>query len=432
MLADYVGFANYQVVMKQLPILKFGVLILGLAGVESVHGGELSGDGADAGSVLSDPALGLSGSNWLSGSNPSFGGVLFPHLHMLGVFGGTTAESAEGLAQGHHDPQDDVTLQGIELGASLRFSDLLHGFAVYSWSSDAERKIDGGFEEYFLKLPSLPGGLELRGGRFFNRFGFQNSVHNHGWDFVNQNLLNGRLLQEGELATDGGELTWNLPVSIPAAIGFSYGSAVVEDEEHDHDHGGEESEFEGDGARFVDDLFGVHGIVQMDYNDFHQHRFVASAAWGDNEYGRTTSIYGAGYEYQWRENGYEPGGRYFRWRNEVVYRRIGAISGELHELAAVAEPSRRAVLDEFGLYSMVSYGFNEVAEAGLRVGWVSGIEEAGQDERYRISPNLTFNLNSARTAFVRLQYDYDQSEEFGAEHSAWLQVGFNWGGPEVR
>ena len=70
-------------------------------------------------------------------------------------------------------------------------------------------------------------------------------------------------------------------------------------------------------------------------------------------------------------------------------------------------------LDEFGLYSSVIYGIDDRIEAGLRAGWVSGISEAGLDDRIRLSPSLTWYANEARTVQARLQYNWDHSDDFG-------------------
>ena len=382
--------------------------------------------------------------NWWTGEGVSLGGILFPHIHALGAFGGSTASEIDSLAVGHHDPQANATLQTLEPALSLRAGDYLEGFATYTIFSDPDGRLDEGeLEEAFLKLRNLPGGFEIRGGRYFNRFGFQNNIHSHAWDFVNQNLLNGRILQEGEFITDGGEVTWNLPTSFDSALSFSYGVAPDHEEEG---HGEEESIFEGEGARFIDEIYSAHYLASYNYDDFNQHRVTLSGAWGDNEFGRTTQLYGIGYEYQWRENGLIPGGSYFRWRNELAYRTFGAVGEgeeeeeEHHEGEEEEEEEEhghggdgpRADLDDIGLYTMLAYGFNDRVEAGLRFDYVSGISDAGLDERFRVSPNLTFSLNAQRTLFLRLQYDYDNSNDFGSEHSAWAQIGFNWGGPEVR
>ncbi len=378
--------------------------------------------------------------DWFTGEGVSLGGILFPHIHAVGVTGMSTADPIPELAVGHHDPQNTFTLQALELGVSLRAGEYLRGFAVYSAFTDPDGALDGEFEEAFLKLEKLPGGLELRGGRFYNRFGFQAAEHNHAWGFVNQNLANGRMLREGELVTEGGEITWNPPTPFRSAISLSLGRPLKEDHEHEH---GEEAEFEAEGSNFDDYVAGVNLLARLDYNDFYQNTLTLSAAWGDNDFGRTTQIYGTGYQYQWRANGYEPGGAYLRWTTELFYRNIGAESGgheHEHEHAeehhaekhSHAEGSERATFDEFGFYSSAAYGFNEHIETGLRAGWVSGIDEMGLDSRWRISPNLTVSLNEQRTVYVRLQYDFDHSSDWGAEHSLWFQLGFNWGGPEVR
>ncbi len=378
------------------------------------------------------------GIDLLTGEGVSLGGVFFPHFHAAGAFGGTTAESAADLARGHHDPQADATLQSFEPGLSMRLGQYIEGFGTYSFTTDEAADFDGELEELFLKLKNLPGGLELRGGQFLNRFGFQNATHSHGWDFVNQNLVNGRLLQEGEVISIGGEATWNLPTPFRSALSASVGGTPRHaEEEHGHGEEGEEAEFEGEAARFDSYVAGLHYQAQLDYNDFHQHRLTTSALWGENEFGRTTQVYGLGYEYLWRANGYEAGGRYFRWRTEGLVRHVAAVSGELHaeeeeDEHHEEEPSRPGSFDEAGFSSMIAYGLNEHVETGLRAEYVSGISEMGLPERWRVSPNITFSLNARRTAYLRLQYDYDHSPAFGSEHSGWAQIGFNWGGAEVR
>jgi ABC-type transport system substrate-binding protein len=71
-------------------------------------------------------------------------------------------------------------------------------------------------------------------------------------------------------------------------------------------------------------------------------------------------------------------------------------------------------------------------EIGLRAEYVQGIDRAGQEERLRISPGLTWYLNDARSAYTRMQYNYDDGAESGESHGFWVQFGLNWGGAEVR
>lgn len=406
----------------------------------------------------------------LSFSDANIGGFLFPHFHAFGAFGGTTGEQ-ESLALNHHDPQSDSTLQALHPGMSLK-AGMLQGFATANGYTDAHGHFDFVLEEGFLKLVDLPLGIQLRGGQFYNRFGFQNSVHNHGWMFVDQNLVNGRFLNEGEMATIGGEVSIDVPLSMMQASVISVAvGGLPSHGSHDHDHGHgdhEESEFEAEGANFTDTLVTAAWVNQYDLNDMNRVTGVFSGAWGDNEFGRETQVYGIGLEYLWRENGYGAGGQSLRWRNELMYRHVGAVSGHLHgeeeehedhdehgheedheehghheedhdheehddhEDEHHDEDRHFESFDEFGLYSTLIYGFNEHWETGVRAGWVSGISEMGLDDRFRLSPMITWYANPARTLQARVQYNWDHSDDFGSEHSVWFQVGLNFGGPEVR
>ncbi|MCB1065566.1 MAG: hypothetical protein KDN20_21935 [Verrucomicrobiae bacterium] len=393
----------------------------------------------------------------LSFSDANLGGFLFPHFHALGAFGDTTGNQ-ESLAQGHHDPQTDATLQALHPGMSLR-AGMLQGFATANGYTDAHGHFNFVLEEGFLKLVDLPLGIQLRGGQFYNRFGFQNSLHNHGWMFVDQNLVNGRFLNEGELGTIGGEVSIDVPLSMMQASVLSVAVGGLPSHGHGHDHGHEhgdheEAEFEAEGANFTNTLVTAAWVNQYDINDMNRITGIFSGAWGDNEFGRTTQVYGVGFEYLWRENGYGAGGQSVRWRNELMYRDLGGVSGHLHEEEEHDEHGhadedeeehdhheeehehdeerRYASFDEFGLYSTMIYGLNEHWEAGARAGWVSGISEMGLDDRFRLSPMITWYANSARTLQARLQYNWDHSDDFGSEHSVWFQVGLNFGGPEVR
>ena len=246
----------------------------------------------------------------------------------------------------------------------------------------------------------------------------------------------------GTDATIGGEVTWNLPTPWTSALSTSVGGLPsAHEHDHEHAHGGDDPGFEAEGANFDSWLAGANYVAKYDYNDFHQFTGTLSGAWGDNAFGRNTSLYGVGLEYLWRENGYEPGGLSVRFRNEVMLRRIDALSGHLpgeedpdHDEhgADQEEASHAATLDEMGASSLLVLGVNDRFETGVRGGWVSGIGEMSLDERWQVSPMLTYYLNSNRTLLTRVQYNWDHSDSFGDEHSIWFQIGFNWGGAEVR
>ncbi len=412
--------------------------------------------------------------------DPSLGGILFPHIHVVGVLGDSTTDPVD-LAVGHHDPdRSGISLQSAEAGFSLRYGEYLEGFAVGTTRLDQDDEFDSELEEAFLKLKNLPGGFELRGGQFLNRFGQHNATHLHAWSFVDTNLVNGLFLGEDGLITIGGDLTWNLPTRQPSALTIAVG--VPREHDHDHGHGEEDHDGHAHGdhehgeAEAGEDALWDHDSVvvsarwlgRFDYNDFHQWTAGLSGAWGENFFGRTTQVYGVDLEYVWRQNGYEAGGNSLRWRNELLVRNVAYDLSEGHDHdhddhehtdhdhddhehghhdhadhedhehehgdheEHEHDEGRRGDDFEVGAYSTVSYGFGERFEASLRGGFVSGINDLGLEERYRVSPALTAWLDSRRNNWVRVQYNYDHGSDFGDEHSIWLQIGVGWGGQEVR
>jgi hypothetical protein len=96
-------------------------------------------------------------------------------------------------------------------------------------------------------------------------------------------------------------------------------------------------------------------------------------------------------------------------------------------------------LVDYGFYSQVLYGFKKGWVAGLRFDYLGGDqayyeranlsvdgEALGRDPeratRWRLSPNLTWY--PTEFSKVRLQYNYDDRDGFGVDHSVWLQFEF--------
>lgn len=388
-----------------------------------------------------------SAENWVSGQDVSLGGILFPHLHATGTYGGISGV-AENLGVAHHDPTNDALTLNLEAGLSMQAGEHVEGFATYAFQwDDAERSWDDELEEAFLKIKDLPGGIDLRGGQYFNRYGLQNTFHYHGWDFVDQNLVSGRFLGEEGLVTQGGEITWKLPFdsqTLTSLLSISVGQAVTHDEEghgHEEEHGGEHEEeygdehgdeheeeahgFESEEALFTKVVAVVNWTNLWQIDDFHSARAGLSFATGKNGWGRQSRVWGTHLEYQWRENGMEAGGKYFRWRTEMM----------LRDLQAASEDERRN-LREFGASTALTFGqsFARLGrlEAGLRFDYVEGIAAAELDERWRLSPALTWHPTNSRYLAIRVQYNLDHSNSGDTNHGVWAQVGLNWGGTEVR
>ena len=374
--------------------------------------------------------------DWLTGLDVSLADKIFPHAHLDTAFGTSTGDQGD-LAAGHHDPIRDegITFQNIEISLSGRLDDYNEFFVTYAGAVGRGNKFDPIFEEAFWKFKNIPGGFELRLGRVYNRFGIQNTYHPHGFDWVDQYLVNTRMLGDDSLTTLGVELTWLAPLPWLSQFDFAFGKPPShEGHDHAHEHEDEHEHEEDHGPRYAaeesyfadnSEALVVNWTNVYNYNDFHQFRLGASGAWGDNASGYRTSIYGGHFEYQWRENGFDPGGRYFRIRSEAMFNRF-RVEDELVEGRA---PETQ---QDFGCYLSLLYGLPNNVELGLRGEYVAGNTETEQDARFRVSPGVTWYANSARTLRLRLQYNCDHSNARGTDHAIWAQMSLAWGGPEVR
>jgi len=412
---------------------KLSITLIAVAGMMAVP----------AGAVSEEPG-------WLA---PSIGPIS-PQLHFNGAIGDSSGDPEE-LATGHHDPtREDGTVQGIEAGASLRLG-MLEGFATYNLHYGAEEEWEDEWEEAFLKLKDIPGGFEIRGGRMLARYGRHNAQHLHAWEFVDMPLVWGLFLGDDGLILDGGDLTW-----LKRGISTTYGITIAygEPKTHDHEHGEHEDEEDEEGEEehedheehahhdaitFDDDVAAGRLFAQHRRDDFNAFETGASVAIGDDEAGRQIAVYGVDFSYTWREKGMEAGGRALTWLTEVLFRDVddGEVDAE-HEEHDDEEHEyedddhEHEMLPggtEFGLYSQLIFTVNRMLDVGARVGYVGGSDDLESEERLRLSPAVTVYLDPYRRTSLRAQYNYDDLMDHGEEeHTAWLQLGVNWGGAEVR
>ena len=350
--------------------------------------------------------------------------------HLNFAVGGASTDEAS-LATHGHDPNDEFTLQGLELNSSVRYGEHLAGFVSYNTFLDSENDIDGELEEAFIKLHELPANLEFRAGRFLNRVTTQNSQHLHSWSFTDANLTTPRFLGEEGLISESIELSYKLPFEHNSLLSVAFGDAVSHDEhdEEEHDHSEHEEEVvDGHGAVLSKEVLSARlkGIYQ--HSDFHQYTYGISYLHGENGYGKNSNISGADLSYQWRENGIESGGKHLNATLEMVYRDFD-YSNHDGDIKGSA--------DDWGIHSSLGWGFTEQWELGLRNDYLQGVSSPVEDleERNRTSAAITRSIeyNDYLAGHVRLQYNYDWSGQYAQEHAIWLQFQIDFGtGGEVR
>lgn len=362
-----------------------------------------------------------------------------PSLWVTAHLNATVGHSSghlEDLAGHAHDPNDEFTLQGLELGLNAKFTEKLSGFVNGVFFLDEADSLDSEWEEAFLKA-EVWDGVEMRAGRMLNRFGLQNSKHLHGWDTVDANLSTSQFLGEEGLLSDGLDLTWTKKgYQWTSAVTVSYSQAV----EHDH-HGEEDHDDHGHGAEeafLTKEIFTSRAMFIYQANDFNNHTLGLNFATGENGYGRDSKIFSADYAYTWSEKGLDLDGKYLTVGAEYFHRDVEWMHEEEDGEAGSSDQS------SYMLYA--NYSFVEDWVLGLRYEHIQGVLAGGEieageieyafatEERDRISLALTrhHTFNEDWTGFARVQYNHDDIKDEGKEDSIFLQIGLNLGGGEIR
>ncbi|MDF1813332.1 MAG: hypothetical protein P1V20_14130 [Verrucomicrobiales bacterium] len=351
--------------------------------------------------------------NIFTGAGVNIGGFLFPEIFVIGAGGAfERGANAEDFATSEHDPLHEATFQAIEpelhIDINQKITGLLAGFIHWGEEEDWEGELEEAFLHYHVT-----DNLAIGGGRFLSRVGWQSEKHVHQWKFVNQNLVNSRMLNEGELIIEGGEGIVHIGNG-----DLTIGGGGV----RTHAHGGEEEEEGGhaDEANFND------WVLALDYK-FHigcdeTTAISASYVTGENGFGEDTSIYGVGLEKLLcgGEDGFGCGSLLFR--SEFLARDF-----------TVAEDGEVADHNDYGTSTALHYGLSDSATLSMRYDWVSAIDDGDElklHERHRISPALTFFPGESKRLQARIQYDYSDDNGLESEHAAWLQFRWQWGGGE--
>lgn len=113
---------------------------------------------------------------------------------------------SRGLRLGH----SDVVARG-PLGSGLRAE---VGVAAH----DDEGKLEAHLENLWVETTRLPGGLQLRAGRFASQIGYRNELHPHADDFTERPLLYRGFLG-GHWIDDGARINWTAPTPFYLGLG---------------------------------------------------------------------------------------------------------------------------------------------------------------------------------------------------------------------
>jgi hypothetical protein len=387
--------------------------------------------------------------SWLTGEGINPGGFLFPSLYVHGTGGAfEPGASAEDFSTSHHDPQNEWGISDVHLHLDLDFNGTVTGSVTGFGAQGEDHVWEAELEEAYLHW-HLNDTFSVGGGQFQNAFGFQSDLHTHAWSFVNQNLINGRMVNEGELVSQGGEIL----VRIPSSGLLTFGLGGIRS--HAHDHGHEDEDEHGHEEEGHDDHEEEEEHEEEDHHDEHDehhdehfemdeagfrswaftgdYRFrlpfddsvVGSLSFGlgENGFGRNTSIYGAGLRKVWNGHDHGQGGPDFcsgalMFQAEVIGRNVDA----------KLEDGDDVTFSDYGFSNSIHYGLSDRTTASLRHDWVSAVELAELNDRHRLSAALTAFVDPEQRVRARVQYDYTIDDTIGSEHVAWFQIQLQWGG----
>jgi hypothetical protein len=348
--------------------------------------------------------------------------------------GWSTAEDVESLQLGGHDPkQRGFTVQNLETTFDGKVDPYFRGQAnvVLQIDPGGDTVIEA--EEAYLETMALPWNLQVKAGHYFTEFGRLNPTHPHTWDFVDQPLVNGRFFGEDGLRNTGARVSWLAPTPFYSELFVSVqnsqgGTAYSFRDSHEGTGGflfgrpALDTRVKGPG----DMLYAPRVVTSFNLTDEQTIVLGASGAFGPNASGaRTdTQIYGADLFYKWKSRTHSKGFPFVTWQTEGMYRRYeaGTFAGDVDHTALPGERLR-----DWGLYSQISYGFRPRWVASVRGDYVTGDRTAlgpdpDRDTRWRISPALTFY--PSEFSKIRVQYNRDDRDRIGIDHSVWVQFEF--------
>ena len=361
-------------------------------------------------------------------------------LDVLTAGGASTATDLqlENLQGGEHDPKRrGFTFQQAELSFFGAVDPYFNLQAHIVYREDAVE-----LEEAYGTTTQLPAQLQLKVGYYLTEFGRANPQHPHQWPWLDQPVVNSRLFGPDGNRAVGARISWLAP--LPWFSEILIGMQNPNDPTERSFEGGEAPE-NGPaltiGGRPVvtqttrslaDFLYAVRWVNNWELPADTMLQLGFSGAFGPNNTGLTgrTTLLGADLLVKWHESVH--GLPNIVWQSEIIARKYQADEGVDPTLATII-PSD--VLHDWGLSSQVLVGFYPRWAAGFRGEYASGSGDSYEvgsgsvsrqsdpwrDDRWRLSPLVTFN--PSEFSKIRLQYNYEHAEHLPTHYAQSVWIG---------
>jgi hypothetical protein len=354
------------------------------------------------------------------------------------VAAGTSTErnaTLEQLEGGAHDPnQRGFTLQQGEFSLSGAVDPYFTGESHVVFTPDGVE-----LEEAFLTTTALPYGVELEAGFFLTEFGRINPLHAHAWRWIDQPVINTRLLSGDGLRNPGVRVGWLAP--LPWFSDISLGAQNASGEtaisflgEGEGDGIGNRPLIDRDVRTLGDLLYLARWENAWTLSDSLSMKIGSSGLFGPNATGSSenTRIYGGDLVLKWRPSRNFRGWPFFLVESELMKRDYEAAA--VIDSAGVATLPRTTLYD-WGVYLQGLYGFRYGWAGGLRYEYATGSGQSVggrendpfRDDRHRLSPLLLWH--PTEFSRLRFQYNYDRARHLNPDsaHTGWVGIDILYG-----
>lgn len=362
-----------------------------------------------------------------------------PKINLNGLFSAAMFSEKDNLNFGGHDPKvQGFNVQNVELSLLGTVDPYFQLEAhLVTFTEKGETKVE--LEEAYGTSLALPANLQLVAGQYFTRFGRQNRQHPHQWDFADQPVILNRIFGPDGLRGPGAQLSWLAPT--PFYLEFIGNAQQAEGEIATSFLSKAGETVRGytlidRPVRKIGDLLYMPRVVSsFSPTDELTVALGGSALFGPNASGTNTgtTVYGGDLYVKWKPVDHVQGFPFVAWQTEYLHRNYEAGPDNANGISA-------STLKDFGWYTQILYGFTYRWVAGLRVDYANSsgggvavpfLTTLAQrdlvDERWRLSPDLTFY--PSEFSKFRLQYNLDFADSRGREavHGVFLQMELNIG-----
>jgi hypothetical protein len=287
------------------------------------------------------------------------------------------------------------------------------GDHAHEGEGDGDGHHGGGFavEEGYVEWVSLPGGLGVKLGRFFQQFGQLNRWHSHALGFQSRSLPHIALIGEESLAQAGASVRWLLPVGGRAGAYTATLEATRSSQEHLFGHSSELS--------WLSNLNAFWQLSEATDLDL-------SLSWVNGGYtdeAGTVSVdrnlFGAEMSFTWSP---PAASRYRGFNLRAGAMVLDGLLPHVEEPGGVPQPqpSDRAM----GFWSAAELRLSQSWLVGGRLDWTENPEEV-EETAWLFSPTLAW----WQSEYVRIRAEYDLLglHELDNEGRLHIQVTFSMG-----